>query len=105
MKITTNHNRREIISEYQLTPEERKEFDYLDWDAMERGEDSRSFVRFKGTLYDLSDTEPGPGSSGMPDSLKDWHAYVSDTFFSGVVFRYVREDDEDMIICGTYYTG
>jgi hypothetical protein len=59
-------------------------------------------VRYKGRLYDLSDTEPGPGSQGMPPSLKGWHCYVSDTFFSGVVFRYVGED---FIIAGTYYEG
>lgn len=103
MKITTNHNRREIIDASQLTAKEREDFDHLDWAAMERGNDSASFVRYKGNLWDLGDMEPGPGSS-MPEELKGWNAYRSDTFFSGTVFRYVREDGEDLIICGTYYS-
>jgi hypothetical protein len=107
MKITTNHHRREVIHEYQLTAKEREEFDYLDWAAMERGEDSRSFIRYHGVLYDLSDTEPGPGSQGMPPSLKDWSCYRSDTYFSGVVFRWVQDDppysDDWLVICGSYY--
>ena len=101
--IITNNHKREVLDAWQLTLSDRAEFDYLDWPAIERGEDSATFLRYRGRLYDLNDTEPGPGSSGMPAQLGGWDAYVSDSFFSGVVFRYVHDDDDYTVIAGRYY--
>lgn len=104
MEIKTDHKPREILFGFQLTDAERKEFDYIDSSEIASWDDAE-FVRYKGRLYDLHDTEPGPGSSGMPDELKEWGAYVPDTYFSGVVFRFVEVDGEYCVIAGTYYTG
>ena len=103
MKIKTDNKPREILFGYQLTDAERKEFDYIDSSEIASWDDAE-FVRYKGRLYDLHDTEPGPGSSGMPNELKGWHAYVSQTFFSGVVFRYGEVDGEYYVVAGTYCT-
>ncbi len=106
--ITTNYHHRTILGGWDLTPAERAEFEYVNWSAVERGEDSVSFLRYRGQVYDLNDTEPGPDRSGMPGELKDWGAYVSDTFFSGIVFRWVQDPDdygEWYVIAGRYYTS
>jgi len=102
--IKTNYHRREVLDSFQLTAEEAKEFDYLDWSKLERGEDSASFVRYRGWVYDLNDTE-----GTFPEDRR-WF-YRSDSFFSGVVFMYPasewndQEIDPDYIICGTYYAS
>ena len=43
----------DVVYDCELTPDERKQFDYLDWDAIDAGTDSASFVRHRGELYDL----------------------------------------------------
>jgi hypothetical protein len=117
VKIVTNNHRREVIDAWQLTEAERAEFDYLDWEALERGEDSASFVRYKGELIDLGENEMGYGSP-TPDWLAGWHGYRSDSFFSGIVWRYPIDDlepvnridgdpnfDWESVIIGTYYAS
>lgn len=100
LTIITNHVPREIVEAWELTPDERKRFDYVNWAAVERGEDSASFVRYKGETYDLGDTE------GTFPADRRWF-YLSDSFFSGVLFRYLTDErgepDADHIICGRYY--
>lgn len=100
VRITTNNVPRNIIDAYELTEKERAEFDYLNWSAIDEGSDSASFIRFKGTLYDLSEfmawTNPPANSP-----LAKWHGYHSDSFFSGLVIRYCN--DHDSVIVGTYY--
>lgn len=102
LTIITNNVPRDILEGWDLSPSEREHFDYIDWAAVERGEESCSFVRYRGELYDLGDTEGRP-----PAVLAGWDAYLSDSFFSGVVFRYARDDSGDLdperVIVGRYY--
>lgn len=93
--VTTNNHRRPIIDGWQLTPAERAEFDYLDWKAIEEGTDSASFFRYRGTLYDLSDFR-----ESAPRGIDGWDAFQSDSFFSGIVIRYIQGDDEDEVVVG-----
>ena len=93
--IITNNIPRDIIDACELTDNERKEFDYLNWAELEDGSQSASFVRYKNWVYDLNDTE----GIFRPDTR--WF-YISDSFFSGVLFRYADERAES-IICGRYY--
>jgi hypothetical protein len=55
VKITTNNVPRDLIEAHELTEHERAEFDYLNWPAIDRGEDSATFVRYHGVLYDLAE--------------------------------------------------
>lgn len=101
--IVTNHVPRDVIEGgYGMSADERADFDYIDWDAVERGEATASFVRYKGELIDLNDMERGFGGAPMPDSLQGWDNYRSDSFFSGVVVRYV--DDFERVIVGRYFS-
>ena len=104
LKITTNNVPRDIIESHQLTEKERKEFDYLDWEAIERGEDSAYFVRYRGELYSLSDfvrIVPRSGNVGPmgltypvddASELSKWDGILTDSFFSGIVLRYCRDE-------------
>lgn len=102
MTVTTNNVPRPVIDAYELAASERAEFDYLDWAAIERGEDSASFFRYRGQLYDLGEFSADYGitrGSGLPESLTVWDGYQSDTFFSAIVVRYV--DDYERVVVGT----
>ena len=96
IKISTNNQPRDIVDAWELSADEREEFDYLDWPAIESGNDSAQFFRYRGQVYDLGEFMT---TSGM-DELKHWHGYASDSYFSGIVVRYC--DDYERVIVGTY---
>ena len=88
MKIKTNNQPRDILSWYDLTPAEQKEFDYL-----EDGEGS--FFRYKDWVYDLGEAMRIEGVAG-------WQGYYSGTAFAGVLIRYTS--DCDQVIVGQYFS-
>lgn len=100
MPIITNNVPRDVVEASELTPAEREEFDYIDWPKIAVGEDSASFFRYKGELYDLGDCEM---STSPLSPLAQWDGFYSETFFSAVVFRYV--DEGDRVIVGRYFAG
>lgn len=103
-KIITNSHRREVTDAWQLTSAEREQFDYLNWAAIDDGRDSASFVRYHGELIDLGDTEGGYGGS---NPFPGWDTYISDSFFSGIVIRYVHDEYDASaytVIVGRYFS-
>lgn len=104
MEIITNNVPRLLIDAYQLSEKERKEFDYLDWQAIDAGEESATFFRYKGRLFDLGGFMRDYGitkDAGLPEHLSHWDGYSADTFFSAYVVRYV---DEDYVVVGRVLT-
>jgi hypothetical protein len=97
MKIRTNHHRREILDGWQLTASERKQFDYLDWPAIDEGTDSASFIRYHGVVYDLGEMD---GRAG--ESMPGWDAYQADSYSTGTVFKYVEDNYDTLVIVGRY---
>ena len=95
--VTTNNVPRDVIDAWQLTPAERAEFDYLDWDAIDAGNDSARFFRYRGQLYDLSDGFEVSMPEGTPGR---WDGFQSDSFFSGILVRFV-DDYMERIVVGT----
>lgn len=109
MSIKTDNKAREIILGYQLANDEQKEFDYLDFteptdENGNSGEDMyRHFVRFKGRILDLGDFIACHNSFHSPNCpFKDlgWDGYTSDSFFSGILVKYV--EDNEAVIVGEY---
>lgn len=101
MKITTNNVPRWLIQESELTPEERKEFDYIDWEYVDAGQSSANFFRYKGQLCDLGEFMKCDHAFGM----EGWDGYFGETAWSGLLVRYARVDsktDDDKIIVGRY---
>ena len=98
--IKTNNVPRFILDASELTKKEQREFDYLDWDALERGEGSASFIRYRGVTYDLGEFQTTSRDAGVLHHFGDWDGYLSDTFFSGVLVRFV---DDDSVVMGRYF--
>lgn len=99
--IKTNNQERLVLDAYELTAEERTEFDYMDWDKLEAGEDSASFVRYRGWIYDLGDFQVESGLlKGRQSTFPGWHGFVSHSFFSGVLVRFT---DDDHVVMGRYF--
>jgi len=109
LQIHTTNVPRDIVDAWEITRREREEYDYLDWEAIEAGEDSAEFVRYKGGLYYLGDfitTMPGPFNHGLPAEFQEWDGYMSDSYFSGLLIRWPRSDrgepDFTRVIVGQY---
>lgn len=108
--VTTNNVPRPLVCFYDLPEKERRDFDYVKEE--ERG-DNR-FVRFKDAWYDVNDVQEihcrkehdrpmGWALYVEPDHpFAKWNAIVSETYFSGVLIRYVM--DEEAVIMGSYYS-
>jgi hypothetical protein len=104
MKIITNNHPRPLACLAELPGKVRTDFDYVgdEFDAR--------FVQYKGVWYDVYDTQAIRTVPGAPmgwamvvaeDSpLASWDSVVSETFFSGVLFRFA---DEDQVIVGSYF--
>jgi hypothetical protein len=102
MKITTNNHPREIVDAWELSPAERKEFDYIDWEKVEAGEESASFFRYKRQLYDLGEFDR-TNTLSSASGLFGWDGFLSDSFFSAIVVKFV--DDFERVIVGIAYSG
>lgn len=92
MNIKTNNVPRDVLYRWDLTPKESKEFDYL-------ADDDGSFFRYKGQVYDLGEfmrIAPHPQREGW----EGYDGYSSDSFFSGLLVRYV--DDCERVIVALY---
>jgi hypothetical protein len=108
LTIVTNNVPRDIVEAWELTPNERKEFDYLDWEAIEAGNDSASFFRYRGEVYDLGEFTAVPSADRQPmrPFPRPWQAYQSDSYFSGILIQYVADDYDSWsrVIVGRYYS-
>jgi hypothetical protein len=90
LTIRTNGQHRQLLSWLELTDRERKEFDYVD-----PAQEEARFVRYKRWVYDTNDMM----AVGRIEPLKGWDCYLNDSFFSGVLFKFV---DEDHVIAGRF---
>ena len=98
--VRTNNVPRDILDASELTQKERAEFDYLDWDALAEGNDSASFFRYRGTVYDLGEFSADYGitrGAGLPEHLSKWDAYMSVHAFCAIVVRYAN-DFESVVV-------
>lgn len=99
MEIVTNNVPRQLICGYELSDKERIEFDYLTDDEL----CGREFFKYKGELYDLGEfmriTDTMALHSGQ---LKEWHGYMADSYFSGILIRHNESYDE--IVVGQFFS-
>jgi hypothetical protein len=107
--IRTNNQRKEILSAWDLTEKELKEFDYIE-DLENDG--ANRFVRFKGVVYDLHEfqriTRRGETMAPMGwgfvdhcDNFRKWHGIQPDSYFSGILVKY--SEDFETVVMGWYY--
>tara|TARA_B110000211_G_scaffold185303_1_gene210244 strand:- start:2502 stop:2807 length:306 start_codon:yes stop_codon:yes gene_type:complete len=101
MNIKTNNKFRDILRSYDLTEQEREEFDYYTVDELY----DAMFFRYKGDVFDLGEFMRCPDSNKTSDDLTElteWDGYMSDSYFSGVVIRY--DDNIEQIQVGRFYS-
>lgn len=100
IKIITNNQWRPILRGDELTDEEKKEFDYVDWNNYQAVIE-QDFFRYKGEVYHLQDSEtvPYPYSDS---NFKEWDGLYSETFFSGILFKFDQEYENVRV--GRYYS-
>ena len=91
MQIITNNIPRQLIYGYELTDKEKSNFDYLD------DIDNHNFVKYKGFIYDVGEFMRIDNN----DALKDWNGYSSDSYFSGVLIKFI---DSDYVLMARYYS-
>jgi hypothetical protein len=93
VNIITNNHQRQMACLLDLPDNVRADFDYVAKD----GDHTARFVRYLGCWYDVLDSQAcGVGF----DQFKRWDGIVSETFFSGVLFRFVGDDE---VIVGRYF--
>jgi len=112
--IRTNNQAREILRWWDLSKKEQREFDYLVpedyWTAYKRhqrdvehiydDEPEASFFRYLGQVYNLGDFIPIDTVMRLHfPELKYWGSYQADSFFSGILVRYVSCET---IVVGSY---
>jgi hypothetical protein len=90
LEIITNANARDLLFWYDLTDKEQAELDNEETDEL--------FFRYRGNVYRLNDFTRVEGN---PD-LRGWDGYMTDTYFSGVLVKYV--DHYERVIVGRYYS-
>lgn len=98
--VLTNHHERPVLNWLELSDKERAEFDYLN---TEQEREEAEFVRYKGEVYDLHD-----GFEPPPQALNSWSGYRPDSYFSGLVLRYPKDDGEivfEYVVVGTYFVS
>lgn len=94
LTIKTNYNFRPLLSGYELTPDELREFDYIDNPL----EEFNRFFRYRGQLYDCNEfvrivkrSEYNGNFSHSVDEnspLLYWDGIQTDSFFSGIVIKF-----------------
>lgn len=107
IKIVTDGKPRELNCFMDLTEKERADFDYIDDEEFY----SQRFVKYKGCWYDVDDTQRIGGwpkqnifdfSVNPGSRFAGWGMIKTETFFSGVLFRYTK--DFKSVVCGRYCT-
>jgi hypothetical protein len=99
--IITNHVPRDVIEGYELSADEREQFEYINWRAVQLGEASPQFARYKGELLDLGEFMAWTDHDYAKRDFPGWHGYKSDSFFSGLLIRYC--DDYERVVIGRFY--
>lgn len=90
----------DVLRGYELGMKETEELaggEYSSGEDYERVLQA-DYVRYNDSIYPLTDfsTTWGIGrDAGLPTWMEGWHSYVSDSFFSGLVLRYNKDDEGD----------
>ena len=95
MEIITNNKPRPMLALWELPESVQKDFDYVLPD-----DGSCRFVKYKGQWMDCFDMQSISREQGF-NHFGGWHGIASDTFFSGVLVRFVNDND---VIVGRYFT-
>jgi len=94
MNIITNNIPRQLLPLTDLPAKVQADFDYVEEGF---GAEYR-FVQYKGHWYDVYDSQSVTRELGF-DQFKGWDSIVSESYFSGILFRLVGGGE---VIVGRY---
>ena len=98
--IRTNHHEYRLWSFHDLPKKWQKWFDYIDEDEKH----SARFFKYLRTWYDLQEFMRLGVRNFNDDQFKRWDGYKGDSFFSGILIKFPKENyDYDTVIVGRYY--
>lgn len=89
IKYVTNNHDRLLVCGRDLPTKVRADFDYLSDDDYA----NHDFIAYRGSIYDVDEF--------VQYDNDGWDGIHVETFFSGVLIRFV---DKDNVIVGRYYT-
>lgn len=93
LKIKTNYVPRHTVNGIDLTPKERKEFDYYTDEILAFS----CFVRYRGEVYDLSEFL----ITDKKGELGRWDGLRTDSYFSGILLKFCH--DSEQVLMGRAY--
>lgn len=96
--IASNHHRLMLRTWHEIDDAAwQLAFEYV-------GDDTESprFVQYKGDWYDVFEFQFAPGTAD--EVLTYWDGFWPDTYFSGVLVKFLDGDDEGFVRMGRYYT-
>ena len=97
MKITTNNHLRDIVYGFELSAEQRSEFDYYTDGEL----DDNEFFIYHDWVYDISQFL-------RLDSTPGWDGGMSETAFSSILIKFPIDDtgdvDTEHIIVGSAFS-
>lgn len=101
LKIFSENENIDLIYGYELTDDERKDFDYYNWDNGDEncssdGENAQ-FFRYNDNVYDVNEFPYIPMDSDFWKYGK-WVGISHDTYFSGIVIKFTDEYCESIIV-------
>jgi hypothetical protein len=105
--IKTNNKPLKLLCWADLTALEQGEMGYFA-SRIKDGDDSDAelrFVRYKGWVYDVYDmmtVRKELLSAGSP--FAGWDAYANDSFFSGVLVKWVHGADDESVVMATFFS-
>jgi hypothetical protein len=98
-RVFTNNHKRDILYWHELTKKEQAEFDWIETSSTLTTDDA-TFFKYTGWVYCLNDIL----LAGV--MFPGWDGAVSETFFSGILVKYAREEwgdlDTDHVIVARY---
>ena len=106
LTIKTNNHPRQLMSGLTLelhvgdkkAAEIRQQFDYLNDEEFE----NEHFITYKGYTSAVCDFMGN--NYHLHSELAKWDGYHADSYFSGVLLKYVEDSDYNEVILATYFS-
>lgn len=103
-RVITNNVPRPILDSCELSQADaafaRREFNWINWSAIDNGEESASFVKYRGELIPFATIE----RCNLVINGIRWDGARCDSFFSCVIVRFPIDEtghaDCESVICG-----
>lgn len=114
VKVISNHHYYELKSIRQMDEKTqdfiKREFNWIDTSSTVTWDECQ-FFKYRGSWYSMEDftwiDHPFYGISNKPEWMSEWDSWLNDSFFSGVLIRYARDEwdniDSDYIQVATFY--